>query len=74
MLTEGHPGLPFGGQEQSGFGKVKGKDGLLAWVNRKAVMIDAQNNHIEPNWYPYTPEKYALFEQLIEVLFQQKGS
>ncbi|RMF15758.1 MAG: aldehyde dehydrogenase family protein [Gammaproteobacteria bacterium] len=73
MLTEGHPGLPFGGCKASGFGKVKGEDGLLAWAHRKAVMIDGQKAMTEPNWFPYAPDKYRAFEQLILALFGARG-
>ena len=73
MLTEGHPGLPFGGRKASGFGKVKGEDGLLGWVNRKAVMQDGQRTASEPNWFPYTPAKYSAFDRLIQGLFGERG-
>ncbi|CAM3734966.1 aldehyde dehydrogenase family protein [Parendozoicomonas haliclonae] len=69
MLTEGNPALPFGGQKESGFGRAKGTEGLLAFTRSKSVLIDKQSDIIEPNWYPYTKKKYDIFNRLIEVLF-----
>jgi len=66
MLTEGNPALPFGGTKQSGFGRYKGGDGLRAFSNLKSVLIDKDSKKIEANWYPYTAEKYRLFDALTE--------
>lgn len=68
MLTEGNPALPFGGVGESGAGRVKGVEGLRAMARSKAVLIDKQSSKIEANWFPYTREKYALFEQLISAM------
>lgn len=69
MLTEGNPALPFGGVKASGFGRVKGAEGLLGMVNAKAVIVDRQSKKLEANWYPFTRAKYRLFDQLIQALF-----
>lgn len=69
MLTEGNPELPFGGVGESGSGRVKGAEGLLAMTRSKAILVDQQSRKIEANWYPYTLEKYRLFDQLIAALF-----
>ncbi|UZE96608.1 aldehyde dehydrogenase family protein [Alkalimarinus alittae] len=69
MLTEGNPALPFGGTKQSGFGRVKGAEGLLGMTQSKAILVDTQSAKIEANWYPYTRAKYALFSQFIDALF-----
>ncbi|MCX4028128.1 aldehyde dehydrogenase family protein [Endozoicomonas sp. SM1973] len=74
MLTEGNPALPFGGVKQSGFGRAKGKEGLLAFTRSKSILVDKQSNKIEPNWYPYTLKKYQLFQQLIDTLFTSSWS
>jgi len=68
MLTEGNPALPFGGTKQSGFGRVKGAEGLLGMTCSKSVLTDKQSTKIEANWYPYTRQKYALFQQFILAL------
>ncbi len=69
MLTEGNPALPFGGTKQSGFGRIKGAEGLLGMTQSKAILVDKQSAKIEANWYPYTRAKYKLFGQFIEALF-----
>ncbi len=69
MITEGNHALPFGGTKNSGFGRYKGEFGLFSFSNVKAVMIEKSNSKIEANWYPYTPEKYRLFQRLIRAVF-----
>lgn len=68
MLTEGNPALPFGGCKQSGFGRVKGVEGLRALVRSKAIIVDKQTSKIEANWFPYTRLKYRIFDQFIKAL------
>src|SRR5699024_3134333 len=68
MLTEGNPALPFGGVGESGSGRVKGVEGLRGMARSKAVLIDKQSKKIEANWFPYTAEKYGLFQQLVAAM------
>jgi len=70
MLTEGNHYLPFGGVKNSGMGRYKGVWGLHAFSNIKAILIDANKNSIEANWYPYTKTKYQLFSRMTEGLFK----
>ncbi|MBA54678.1 MAG: aldehyde dehydrogenase [Pseudomonadales bacterium] len=72
MLTEGNPALPFGGTKASGYGRQKGAEGLLGYMQSKSILIDSDSNKIEPNWYPYTRAKYQLFDQLILALFSHQ--
>lgn len=73
MATEANPALPFGGVKQSGFGRYKGEHGLHAFCNVKSVLVDKDSAKIEANWYPYTAEKYRLFNGLIDALFGARG-
>ena len=68
-MSEGNPGLPFGGAKKSGFGKLRGPEGLLGFTRSKAVLIDKAGSKIEANWYPYTPRKFKLFERFIQALY-----
>lgn len=71
MLTEGNAGLPFGGVKRSGFGRMKGVEGLRGMVQSKAVLEDGTRGKPEPNWYPYSSEKLALTRRLLGVLGQR---
>src|SRR3546814_8733110 len=48
-MSEGNPGLPFGGAKKSGFGKLRGPEGLLGFTRSKAILIDAHGSKIEAN-------------------------
>lgn len=69
MLTEGNPGLPFGGVKGSGFGRMKGREGLLGMTAARAVLEDSyRDGPPEPNWYPYSAEKLGLMGRLLDAL------
>ena len=69
MLTEANPNLPFGGTKLSGIGRYKGKWGLHAFSNIKAVLEDKQSKLIEAHWYPYTQNKFNLLVTIMDSLF-----
>lgn len=68
MLTEGNASLPFGGVKYSGFGRMKGVEGLRGMTRSKAVMSDSTRGKAEPNWYPYSATKLGLMQQLLAIL------
>jgi len=70
MLTEGNHHLPFGGTKLSGIGRYKGVWGLQNFSNLKSVISESMSSKIEANWYPYTDEKYGIFDALTETLFK----
>jgi acyl-CoA reductase-like NAD-dependent aldehyde dehydrogenase len=51
-MTSRNPGLPFGGVKQSGSGRSRGAEGLLAFTSSKALVIDRSSPTIEANWFP----------------------
>jgi hypothetical protein len=71
MLTEGNASLPFGGVKYSGFGRMKGVEGLRGMTRSKAVMSDSTRGKPEPNWYPYSATKLSLMQQLLAILGQR---
>ena len=73
MLTEGNVHLPFGGVKYSGYGRMKGAEGLLGMTRSKAVLIDPTRGKREPNWYPYSREKLALMDRLLATVVRPTG-
>ncbi len=71
-MSEGNPGMAFGGTKQTGTGRIRGKEGLRAFTRSKSVLIDKPSNGIEANWYPYTEAKYHKFNQFIDALYQNR--
>ncbi|WP_281645163.1 aldehyde dehydrogenase family protein [Parendozoicomonas sp. Alg238-R29] len=74
MLTEGNVNLPFGGVKYSGYGRMKGAEGLLGMTRSKAVLIDNTKGKPEPNWYPYSQEKLSLMSRLMKAVTSPSGS
>ncbi len=70
-MSEGNPGLPFGGAKKSGFGKLRGPEGLLGFTRSKAVLIDTAGSKIEANWYPYTEAKLQRFNRFVDALYSR---
>lgn len=68
MLTEGNPALPFGGTGLSGYGRMKGAEGLRGMTRSRAVLEDGSRAPAEPNWYPYSAEKLGLMGRLLDAL------
>ncbi|TXD35016.1 aldehyde dehydrogenase family protein [Lujinxingia vulgaris] len=60
VLSVGNPALPFGGVKRSGFGRYHGPEGLYAFMNQKAIMVDRGLLDVEPFWYPYAPKYEAM--------------
>jgi acyl-CoA reductase-like NAD-dependent aldehyde dehydrogenase len=58
-MTSQNPGLPFGGVKQSGSGRSRGVEGLLAFTASKALVIDRSSPEPEANWFPYTTDKFG---------------
>ncbi|CAM3449425.1 aldehyde dehydrogenase family protein [Parendozoicomonas haliclonae] len=73
MLTEGNVNLPFGGVKYSGYGRMKGAEGLLGMTRSKAVLIDNTRGKPEPNWYPYSSEKLSLMSRLMTAVTRPTG-
>jgi acyl-CoA reductase-like NAD-dependent aldehyde dehydrogenase len=64
----GHPGLPFGGVGQSGFGRYRGAEGLRAFSQSVAVMVNSGQQEQEPNWFPYSEEGYRHLRGFVDCM------
>ncbi len=67
VLQFAHPGLAFGGVGQSGFGKSHGKDGFLAFSNKKTVLKQRVGLTAAKLFYPpYSKLKKRMINVLLK--------
>ncbi len=69
LATQANAALPFGGVKESGLGRYHGAFGLHTFCNVKSMTVEPCTDRAEINWYPYTPEKFAVLNKLFEILF-----
>ncbi|HVO44497.1 MAG TPA: aldehyde dehydrogenase family protein [Aggregatilineales bacterium] len=70
LMSSNAPNLPWGGVRESGYGRTRGREGLLEMVTPQAISVDrALSLPREFFWYPYTPLKTGLLRRLIDVMY-----
>ena len=69
IKNAGHPGLPFGGVRQSGFGRYHGPEGLLAFAHPVSVLVNSGRMPQEPNWFPYSSQRHRDLRGFIDFVF-----
>jgi len=65
----GHPGLPFGGVKQSGFGRYHGPEGLLSFTQPVSILVNSGRMTLEPNWFPYSERRYRDLRGFMDFVF-----
>ena len=60
-----NPHAPFGGEKSSGWGRLHGAEGLLAFVRRKVVMVNSSRRKSEINWFPFRKKTLDQLKTLI---------
>jgi acyl-CoA reductase-like NAD-dependent aldehyde dehydrogenase len=65
----GHPALPFGGVKESGFGRCRGPEGLLAFSRTESLLVHPGRPSDEVNWFPYTAERHGHLDGFLEFLY-----
>jgi hypothetical protein len=65
----GHPGLPFGGVKQSGFGRYHGPEGLRSFTQPVSILVNSGRMPREPNWFPYSRQRYRDLRGFMDFVF-----
>lgn len=65
---------PFGGFGASGFGKTRGRDGLLEMTESRLVSSDFRRSRIQIHLPPYMPQSYAIILQIQKLWFGIRAS
>jgi acyl-CoA reductase-like NAD-dependent aldehyde dehydrogenase len=69
IVNIAHPGLPFGGQKESGWGAYHGREGLRAFCRQTSLTVNRGTRQREVNWFPYTVRTYVLLRQFLVLRF-----
>jgi hypothetical protein len=63
------PELPFGGMKESGLGRRHGPEGIRAFCQTQAVLVDRFGLKKELTWPPYDRRVFKAMRRLLNLLF-----
>jgi acyl-CoA reductase-like NAD-dependent aldehyde dehydrogenase len=69
VVSASDPRLPWGGVGDAGYGRERGREGLLGMVYPQAISQDRFVPPINVFWYPYTRLKVEFLRRLQQALF-----
>jgi len=73
LNSAGHPGLPFGGIRSSGIGRYHGDEGILTFMNVRALLVDRGKNDRDPMWFPYGQKLASALEVFTGIAGKKLG-
>ncbi len=70
LMSASVPNLPWGGVKDSGYGRTRGREGLLEMTYTQSLSTERlMPLPREFFWYPYTPTKYNLLRRVLRLLY-----
>jgi|GEM_PF-122591 len=69
IIHVAQPGVPFGGEKRSGWGRTHGEEGLLEFVRKKSVTVSRLSRNRQKNWFPYTKKTFLLLSRFMKYRF-----
>jgi 4,4'-diapolycopenoate synthase len=69
ILNIAQPGVPFGGEKNSGHGRSHGKEGLRAFCRQKSVFVRKTRISRQFNWFPFNPKIIPWLKRLMRIRF-----
>ncbi|WP_446742060.1 aldehyde dehydrogenase family protein [Silvibacterium acidisoli] len=69
----GNPYASFGGNNDSGYGRYRGPQGLYTFSRTKTVMTLQETKPREIHWFPFTAKTYAALHKLISFRHRNQG-
>jgi succinate-semialdehyde dehydrogenase/glutarate-semialdehyde dehydrogenase len=70
VMSHSVPNVPWGGVNDSGYGRTRGKEGLLEMTTAQSLSVE----RLVPLpreffWYPYSELKYNLLRRAMHLLY-----
>jgi len=67
IISANLPALPWGGVGETGYGRTRGKEGLLEMTTTQGISFDLIPVSVSEMliWYPHTPQKHNLLTRII---------